>query len=122
MRFAQFLLLALATGFACLTGACVSRPQSYSGPGCLVDLYSLPALRGVALPVRGDTEDLASAWHDTAVSAKVVFGTWRFYSNADFTGFSGDYVAPADIPSFGPVTKLGSLRCLAPAPPPPSPY
>lgn len=74
------------------------------------------------MPVRGDTEDLASAWHDIAASAKVVFGSWRFYSNPEFSGFMGDYQAPADITSFGPVTKLGSLSCIAPAPPPPSPY
>ena len=70
----------------------------------------------------GDTDDVAAAWQEKVASAKVVYGTWRLYTDTGFGGFMGDYKAPADIPSVAPVTKVGSLRCVALEPPPPPPY
>lgn len=105
------LLLALAS--------CAPARQAYTGPGCLVYLYPLPASAGIPLPVRTDTADLAAPWRDSIKSAKVVYGMWRLYSEPDFVGFMGDYKGPAVIGTFSSAKKLGSLRCLEPEPAPP---
>ncbi len=123
MRFTAALIAGCAVGLVLTTSACGPRFVSYNGPGCLLYLFSRPALQGVALPVMGDTEDLAAKWQETAASARIVFGSWRLYSEPEFGGFMGDYKAPAEIPSFAPVKNVGSLRCVAlEPPPPPSPY
>ena len=121
MRRGMLLAIALVV---LATAGCSPRPVQYAGPGCLVYLYPLPGLAGVPLPVRADTSDLAAGWHDAAASAKVVYGAWRFFSEPGFTGFMGDYKAPADVLDFRPVKKLGSLQCieLQPAPVHPAAY
>lgn len=120
MRLKTVVHCAIALGLAALAGGC-SGPHSYTGPGCLVYLYDLPDMKGVALPVRADTDDLSAAWQHQAMSAKVVYGTWRFFSQPVFTGFMGDYQAPAEIPQLAPGHPIGSLQCLLPAPEPPRP-
>jgi hypothetical protein len=121
MRFKTVMRSTVAIGLASWTAACAPLPVQYAGPGCLIYLYPLPGLQGPPLPVRSDTSDLAVEWHEAAASAKVVYGTWRLFTSPVFTGFMGDYKAPADVVQFKPATKLGSLRCtqLEPAPPPP---
>ncbi|HTT81674.1 MAG TPA: beta/gamma crystallin-related protein [Stellaceae bacterium] len=111
---------AIALGLAALTGGC-SGPHSYTGAGCLIYLYSQPDMTGSALPIRADTDDLSKAWEQHAMSAKVVYGTWRLFSQSVFTGFMGDYKAPAEIPRLTPDHGLGSLECLEPAPEPKPP-
>jgi hypothetical protein len=120
MRSKTVVQCAIALGLAALTGGC-DTPHTYTGPGCLVYLYSLPDMTGYSLPIRADTDDLSKAWEQHAMSAKVVYGTWRLYSQPLFTGFMGDYKAPATIPQLAPERQLGSLQCLEPAPEPPRP-
>jgi len=122
MRFVSALIAGCAVGLALTTSACAPRFVTYTGPGCLLYIFPRPALQGTPLPVMGDTEDLASAWQETSASAKVVYGTWRLYADSGFSGFMGDYRAPAEIPSLTPMKKIGSLLCVAPEAPPPSPY
>jgi hypothetical protein len=122
MSFKTVIHCGIAIGVAFWTAACATGPASvYSGPGCLIYINSLPNLQGNTLPVVRDTQDLAAAWHDTAASAKVIYGTWRLFTNADFKGFMGDYKAPADIPQLTPAHQLGSLKCITPEPGPPAP-
>lgn len=101
----------VALGLVASTAACTPGPSAYAGPGCLLYLYPLPRLAGAPLPVMGDASDITSAWHETAASAKVVYGTWRLYSDPSFTGFAGDYKAPQDV-EFGRPVKIGSLSCV----------
>jgi hypothetical protein len=111
---------AIALGLAALAGGC-HTPRSYTGPGCLVYLYDQPDMQGVALPIRADTADLSEAWERQAMSARVVYGSWRFFSEPVFGGFMGDFKAPADIPRLAPGRHIGSLQCVEPAPEPPRP-
>ena len=122
MPFGTMLRAAAVAALTLWTAGCASAPIRYAGPGCLMYLYPAPALAGTPIPVRTDTTDLASVWHDKAASAKIVYGTWRFFAEATFRGFMGDYRAPSDIHGFLPDAKPGSLRCieLEPAPLPPS--
>ena len=110
----------IASGLALWTAGGAPSTVQYAGPGCLIYLYPSPSLRGYPLPVRADAADLAGAWHEAAASAKVVYGTWRLFTDPTFTGFMGDYKAPEDVVQFRPGAKLGSLKCiqLEPAPPP----
>ena len=101
----------VALGLLASIPACAPKPSAYAGPGCLLYLYPLPRLGGTPLPIRGDSGDITSAWHETAASARVVYGTWRLYSEADFVGFAGDYKAPQDV-EFGRPIKIGSLTCV----------
>ena len=121
MRFKAVIQCFIAIGVACWTAACAPPAQVYTGPGCLIYVYSFPNLQGNVLPIVRDTQDVASQWHDIAASAKVIYGTWRLYTNAEFKGFMGDYRAPADVLQLTPARQLGSLRCLAPEPAPPAP-
>ncbi|HTV90783.1 MAG TPA: beta/gamma crystallin-related protein [Stellaceae bacterium] len=115
MRSRTVVRCALALGIAASLGAC-GGPKSYTGPGCLIYVYGLPDMKGYALPIREDSERLAEPWPHLAASAKVVYGTWRLYSEPEFAGAMGDYKAPADIVELAPDHHLGSLQCLEPAP------
>jgi Beta/Gamma crystallin len=117
MRFKTVVQGAIALGLASLTGAC-GGPMSYNGPGCLIYIYAQPDMKGYGLSIRGDTEQLADPWPHLAASAKVVYGTWRLYSDPEFTGFMGDYKAPLDVRDLTPDHHLGSLQCVEPAPEP----
>jgi hypothetical protein len=99
-------------GLVALTAACAPTAQPYAGPGCLLYLYPLPGLAGNPLPVRADASDITSTWHETAASAKVVYGTWRLFSEPTFEGFAGDYKAPMDRVEFRQPLKIGSLKCI----------
>jgi hypothetical protein len=112
----------VSIGIALWTAGCSMPAPTYAGPGCLINIYNLPNLQGAVLPIRQDTERLAAPWHDTASSAKVIFGTWRLYTDPDFNGFMGDYRAPAAVPFLVPAHQLGSLKCLRPEPAPPPQY
>jgi hypothetical protein len=115
----------VALGLIFSTAAChdwLYPPHEYSGPGCLLYIYSNPNLLGAPLPIRGDTEQLADPWPHLASSVKVVYGTWRLYSEPEFEGFMGDYVAPANVVRLAPDHHLGSLQCLQPAPEPKPQY
>jgi hypothetical protein len=111
----------IAVGMVVLatTAGCVRDP-SYTGPGCLAFLN--PKLAVAPIPVVTDASDLAARWRDAIASAKIVYGTWRFYSEPNFEGFMGDYKAPVDIVSFDLEKKIGSLRCIQPEPAPPRYY
>jgi Beta/Gamma crystallin len=110
----------IVLGLTYWTAAChLFPPHEYSGPGCLVYIYSQPGLKGYGLPIRNDSEQLADPWQHMTSSVKVVYGTWRLYSEPDFSGFMGDYKAPADVIQLGPDHHLGSLKCLEPEPEPP---
>lgn len=119
MRLKAMLFSATAIGIALTAGACApTYPEhKYSGPGCLIHLFTLPNLRGAPLPVVKDTPEVAEAWHD-AQSARVIYGTWRLFTERDYKGFMGDYTAPADVFNLTPPGHLGSLQCLKPAPEP----
>lgn len=99
------------------TGACSSRPPPYTGPGCRIQLYTLPNLQGLAVPVITDTPELAESWRAVS-SARVIYGTWRLFADPDFKGFMGDYAAPSDVLLLEPTKHLGSLQCIKPAPAP----
>src|SRR5258706_10990875 len=122
MRLNAVMSSIVAIGLAFLMSGCSQPAKPYTGPGCLLYLYPLPGLGGIPLPVRADTADVASAWHEKASSVKVVYGTWRLFTEPTFTGFVGDYKAPIDDVEFAPPVKLGSLKCtqLEPGPPPPA--
>jgi Beta/Gamma crystallin len=119
MRWNTVVRSVIAAGLACCTASCeqlLDPPHDYHGPGCLVNIYQSPNLKGAALPIRNDTEQLAQPWAKQAASAKVVYGTWRFYAEPEFVGFMGDYKAPADVPALAPEHHLGSLKCIEAAP------
>jgi hypothetical protein len=112
----------IAAGLALSAAACArSGPPEYTGPGCLIYVYSLPNLQGYALPIRDNTSELSDIWSKSAASARVVYGTWRLYSQANYEGFMGDFKAPTAIMRLEPVHQLGSLACLMAEPPPPPP-
>jgi hypothetical protein len=116
MRFNSFTHWTIATGAALLTAACTPAANIYAGPGCRVDLYTLPNMQGYELPVMRDTPEVAIAWHNTAVSARVIYGTWRLFTDPDYKGFMGDYKAPVDVPQLVPMRAVNSLKCLTPEP------
>jgi hypothetical protein len=121
MKFKLVMHSAIAAGLALSAAACRSGPPEYTGPGCLIYVYSLPDLQGYALPVRESTSELSEAWSKSAASARVVYGTWRLYSQPTYEGFMGDFKAPTNIMRLEPPHRLGSLACLTPEPPPPPP-
>ncbi len=88
---------------------------------CLLYLYPFPGLGGTPLPVRADTSDVASSWREKESSVKVVYGTWRLFTELTFTGFVGDYKGPIDDVEFTPPVKLGSLNCTQLEPGPTTP-
>src|SRR5215472_10615100 len=122
MRFRIGTSCIVALGLVVSTPACTPTAPQYTGPGCLLYLYPLPGLAGNPLPVRGDTSDITATWHETAASAKVIYGTWRLFSEPTFVGFAGDYKAPIDLVQFRPPFKVGSLKCIHVEPPPPPSY
>ena len=117
MRLRPILASPIAIGIALAATACTpSYPEhKYAGPGCLIHLFMAPSLQGAALPVVKDTPEVAEAWH-VASSARVIYGTWRLFSERDYKGFMGDYTAPADVPLLMPPGHLGSLQCIKPEP------
>jgi len=125
MRLKSLLHAAVAIGVALSTSGCLgllfdrldAYDQPYRGPGCRIELYKLPSLQGLVLPVVRDTTELTDDWHDVA-SVRVVYGTWRLYAERDYKGFMGDYTAPVDVLLLIPRGHLGSLQCLKPAPDP----
>lgn len=121
MRFKIGMSCIITIALAALASGCTPPAQPYAGPGCLLYLYPLPGLAGNPLPVLTDTADITSTWHETAASAKVVYGTWRFFSEPTFVGFAGDYKAPMDV-RFRQPLKIGSLKCIQLEPPPPPRY
>jgi hypothetical protein len=121
MRVKFVIRCGVALGLLCWTAAChdlVYPPHDYAGPGCLLNIYPNPNLKGAPLPIRGDTALLADPWRHLANSVQVVYGSWRLYSEPEFEGFMGDYVAPTNVMQLAPDKHLGSLRCLEPAPDP----
>jgi Beta/Gamma crystallin len=118
----MLLLGAVALGITFGTQACSGPANLYAGPGCRIDLYTLPNLQGYGVPVVRDTPELAEAWRNMAWSARVVYGTWRLFTDPDYKGFMGDYTAPAVIPQLRPARELESLRCIRREPWPPENY
>jgi hypothetical protein len=116
------MVMPAAVGIAVSFGmaACVAPAPFNPGPGCLIQIFTSPNLRGAGIPVVRDTPEFSEAWRDKASSAKVVYVTWRLFSEPDYKGFMGDYKAPADVPELVPAQKLASLKCIAPEPPPPA--
>lgn len=112
MRKQVVLLSAALLGGALSMQGCSSPPNLYAGPGCRIDLYTLPYLQGYGIPVVRDTPELSEAWRNTASSAKVIYGTWRLFTDPDYKGFMGDYSAPAAVPELRPARELESLRCI----------
>jgi hypothetical protein len=108
---------ALAIGLVISVSGCGYRVRD-PGPGCLIYIYPLPDLKGGALPVSGDTTDVATVWRGPIGSAQMIYGTWRLYTDPFYIGFLGDYKAPQDVVHFRLDAKLGSLKCLEPAPAP----
>jgi hypothetical protein len=117
MRAKTVLHSVIAIGIALWTGGCTfgDRDHVYRGPGCLIHLYTLANLQGPAVPVVRDTPELAEAWR-AVKSVKVIYGTWRLFTERDYKGFMGDYAAPADVPLLMPADHLGSLQCIKPQP------
>jgi hypothetical protein len=117
MRVRTVMHLAIALGIVFWTQACSPPPNLYAGPGCRIDIYTLPNLQGWGLPIVKDTPELTEAWRNTASSAKVIYGTWRLFTDTDYKGFMGDYAAPADVVELRPARELQSLRCIRREPP-----
>jgi hypothetical protein len=113
-------LVAMIGGIAFLMPGCSPQPNLYTGPGCRIDLYTLPNLQGYGIPVVRDTPELSEAWRNTASSAKVIYGTWRLFTDPEYKGFMGDYTAPAVVPQLRPARELESLRCIKREPWPPT--
>ena len=120
MRIKIGLCLVVAISIALCVGGCSSPAYDYRGPGCRIDIYTLPNLQGYGLPIARDTPELAEAWRNTAASARVIYGTWRLFTDPDYKGFMGDYTAPADVLELRPAHELESLRCIKREPWPPS--
>jgi hypothetical protein len=115
---------AIAAGVALSVASCSRHyypEHEYTGPGCLIHLFTLPNLQGAALPVVKDTPEVAEAWHGAA-SAKIIYGTWRLFAERDYKGFMGDYTAPANVLLLTPTGHLGSLQCIKPEPEKRPPY
>ena len=119
MKFKTVMHSAIAIGIAIWTPACVGPVYVNQGPGCLIQIYTSPNLQGAGLPIVQDTPEVAAVWRDAASSAKVIYGTWRLYTDPDYKGFMGDYKAPADVPQLIPAHKLNSLKCIVREPVPP---
>jgi hypothetical protein len=66
MRSRMLLLGAVALAFTFGTQACSGPANLYAGPGCRIDLYTLPNLQGYGVPVVRDTPELAEAWRNMA--------------------------------------------------------
>lgn len=111
-----------ATVLALSAQACSHTPDVNPGPGCRIDIYTLPNLQGWGLPIVRDTPELAEAWRNTASSARVIYGTWRLFADFDYKQFMGDYTAPAVVPYLRPERALQSLRCIKREPWPPASY
>ena len=107
---------AAAIGLLFCTNAC--SPPLYTSPGCRLDIYTLSNLQGYGLSITKDTPEFADVWRKTASSVKVIYGTWRLYTDHDYKGFMGDYTAPADILELRPARELESVQCIRPEPPP----
>jgi len=120
MRFKTVMHSAVVIGVGFGTAACVAPAPINPGPGCLIHIYTLPNLQGVGIPVVRDTPEFSVAWRDTASSARVIYGTWRLFSEPDYKGFMGDYKAPVAILQLVPARKLESLKCIVTEPPPPA--
>lgn len=58
------LFAALLTSALCMQGC--SSPPVYAGPGCRIDLYTLPYLQGYGLPIVRDTPEMSEAWGNAA--------------------------------------------------------
>lgn len=108
----------LATGMVVMLSGCQYGPPRYAGPGCLIYVYQFANFRGGAIPIAADTTDIATGWQSPVGSAKIFYGTWRLYTDPYYEGFMGDYAAPQEIAQMRPDTKLGSLKCIEPAPSP----
>lgn len=121
MNFKPLMHSAIAAGLALSVAACHYGPPEYTGPGCLLYVYSLPNLQGYALPVRESTSELSDAWSKSAASVRVIYGTWRLYTQPNYEGFMGDFKAPTAIVRLEPLHQLGSLACTMAEPPPPPP-
>jgi len=119
MRLKPILYSAVAITVLLSTGGCsflfrhsdFGDDRPYAGPGCLIQLFTLPNLQGAMVPVVRDTPELAEPWHDIK-SARAVYGTWRLFADRDYKGFMGDYAAPADALFLMPTGHLGSLQCI----------
>jgi hypothetical protein len=121
MRLKAVMRWGIVLGIGLWTAAChdlLYPPHVYSGPGCLIYIYPNADFKGTPLPIRGDTVQLADPWQHLASSARVVYGSWRLYSEPEFVGFMGDYKAPADLRLLPIDRHLGSLQCTEPAPEP----
>ena len=121
MRGKRLVHVAVAIGMALSTAGCFpglfgdDDYGAYKGPGCRIELFKLPGFRGLELPVVTDTPELTDEWHDIA-SVRVIYGTWRLYTERDYKGFMGDYQAPSFVSLLLPSGHLGSLQCLKRAP------
>ena len=119
MRLKSLLPAAMALGIALATSGCLGLlfdrshdyDRPYTGPGCLIQLFTLPNLQGAMVPVVRDSPELAEPWHEIK-SARAVYGTWRLFADRDYKGFMGDYTAPADALFLLPPNHLGSLQCI----------
>lgn len=118
MKLKHLMHAAIPIGLALSTGGCFfgshanyGEEHKYAGPGCLIELFTLPRLQGPVLPVVRDTPELADPWH-AVKSGRVIYGTWRLFTDRDYKGFMGDFVAPAEVPFLLPADHLGSLQCL----------
>ena len=106
----------MAIGVAVWTAACTPHPGYNLGPGCLIHIYTLPNLQGNGIPVIRDTPELTAAWRAKVSSARVIYGTWRLFTDPEYKGFMGDYKAPVDVLQLVPARQLDSLKCLMPEP------
>jgi hypothetical protein len=105
-------------GLACLTASCVPPQANPPSPGCLIHLFTRPNLQGSGVPVARDTSEMDPQWRGKISSARVIWGTWRLFESTDYKDFMGDYSAPAVVPVLKPAPGVGSLKCIAPEPPP----
>lgn len=110
---------AMLLGLAFSMAGCSRPGYVYNGPGCRIDIYTLPNLQGLGLPIVRDTPELAEEWRNTASSARVIYGTWRLFTDPDYKGFMGDYTAPAIVSQVVPARELESLKCIKREPWPP---
>ena len=121
MRLKRLIRSVLAIGLTLPAAGCLpglfgdDDYGGYKGPGCRIELFKLPGLQGLELPVVTDTPELTEDWHDIA-SVRVIYGTWRLYTERDYKGFMGDYQAPSLVSLLLPSGHLGSLQCLKRAP------
>src|SRR5438105_11912404 len=98
MRLRTLIQCSMAISVAWWTTACGPSVNVYTGPTCLIHLFTLPDLQGAGVPVMRDTPELTATWRSTAGSAKVIYGTWRLFSEPDYKGFMGDYLSAMEVP------------------------